>query len=107
MKHEFKPGDLALLVKTTHSENVGKVVELIRSDFRDLIDLRPHADHRVVNSLRTLCWVVRGDLTVFNAFGFRERVQFSACPQSWLMPLRGDEHDDLITTERPAELVSA
>ena len=111
MKHEFKPGDLAMIVGARRRpEAIGKVVELI-----ELLQPQQAAAQiidgtRFVNSDDEPCWLVTGDTLRADAItcGVPHKViGVGMSAPRFLMPLRGDEHDDLITTERPTEPVSA
>lgn len=84
---KFKAGDLALVIKANHEENLGKVVELLRSSNESQIDCGRHA--RTANPERLQCWVVRHEsILVTNTLGFQRVVTDAALPESWLMPLR-------------------
>lgn len=111
MKHEFKPGDLAMIKQcTTYPPAIGRCVELIA--------LLPgktstmHSGRSFHNVSEGNAWLVHStEGFPLNSVGFG-LIEFITDPvalfaEHLLMPLRGDEHDDLITTERPAELVSA
>ncbi|MCP3791580.1 hypothetical protein F477_03627 [Pseudomonas sp. URIL14HWK12:I3] len=93
MSHQFKPGDLALIVKAHHPENIGKVVELIRFDDGELIDHLPYADTYTENPDRLRCWLVLGEITVTRVagegLGLRTNTT-AAFLERHLMPLRGD-----------------
>ena len=91
MGHNFKPGDLALVINSNHGVNIGKVVELIRFDDSDKIKLPEEGPGCFTpNPDRVACWVVRGDLSAHSTIRGITDCKAAACPQSWLMPLRGD-----------------
>lgn len=93
MTNNFKPGDLALIVKAHHAENIGKVVELIRYDEGELIDHAPYADIQTENPGGMPCWLVIGEITVTRIFGEGlgpRTTTTAAFLQSHLMPLEGD-----------------
>uniref|UniRef100_A0AAU6W252 Uncharacterized protein n=1 Tax=Pseudomonas phage Touem01 TaxID=3138548 RepID=A0AAU6W252_9VIRU len=109
MKHEFKPGDLAMTVNL--GVNTGKAVELI--EHLGTPDTVLVQGKEIYNLRGVDIWKVKalGDpmtpgKEVSEFLGIGPMVEIPVPTQN-LMPLRGDEHDDLITTERPAELVSA
>lgn len=89
MSHQFKPGDLALIVGAhTIPENVGKVCELVEllapeqiSTWRD-----PNDGKRIQNATGIAAWVVVGD-DLLSWCGSKGWVM--ADPVH-LMPLRGD-----------------
>ena len=93
MSSQFKPGDLALVVKALHTANIGKVVELIRFDDSELIDHMPYIDCYTENPDRLPCWLVRGDLETTRVYGEGlglRSTNLAAFAQHCLMPLRGD-----------------
>lgn len=112
MKHEFKPGDQAIIKQCkTWPPAVGRCVELIVAvpSGEDVI----HDGRLFRNTSGGVSWLIShpdGFPIHSNAFGllkgmtdpvalFRERL---------LMPLRGDEDPDAtLATERPSELVVA
>lgn len=110
MENNFKPGDLALVIRANHPENIGRVVELVRFDDSELIDHAPYADTYTENPERLACWLVRGDLEVDRISGEsvgRISTVLAAFAQYCLMPLRGDHApDQQLVTGKP-ELVSA
>ncbi|MBD8680317.1 hypothetical protein [Pseudomonas sp. CFBP 13719] len=97
MGHQFKPGDLALIVKAHHPENIGKVVELIRFDDSELIDHLPFADTYTENPGRQPCWLVLGEITITRVagegLGLRTNTT-AAFLQSHLMPLSKDSEPE-------------
>lgn len=87
---KFKPGDLALVIKANHEENLGKVVTLIRSTSENVIDCGDGS--KTVNPNKLICWVIQHEelVTTNELFGFKLKSSTGACPESWLMPVRGD-----------------
>ncbi|MGC3515710.1 hypothetical protein ACPTJI_13140 [Pseudomonas aeruginosa] len=86
---KFKAGDLAMVIKANHEENLGKIVTLLQSTSEEVIDCGRGA--KTSNPNRLLCWVIQHEgLVTTTAFGFERLVTVGACPESWLMPLRGD-----------------
>lgn len=91
MSHQFKPGDLALIIRATHAENIGKVVELIRFDCSEKIALPEDTPRSFApNPNQIACWVVRGSFIAHSTLRGEITSAVGASPQSWLMPLRGD-----------------
>lgn len=93
MNYYFRPGDLALIVGSSSSENVGKTVRL--SEFipvggvpvvsGEFYTPRMHPSWIVETPDGAPSLVVPREVT-----GALERVCVGVCRQSWLMPLRGD-----------------
>lgn len=84
----FKAGDLALIIRAYNPCNIGKTVELV---FRSNDEAIFHGGFYIYNEDRASCWAVNGRLAVRSIFGGDViYVDGSACPESWLMPLRGD-----------------
>jgi hypothetical protein len=86
VSHEFKPGDLALIVNCEEPNNIGKCVELV-----ELVE--PGATYRagrflIQNTSGVPVWHVVGEVTtscnVHVVAGHTQKVE------SRLMPLRGD-----------------
>lgn len=107
MKHEFKPGDLALIVgANTDTTNIGKVCELVEL-------IQPHGKSIFImpngrparHDQDEPSWLLAGaTLTQKNP----EHSGFAIRQECYLMPLRGDEDPDAtLATERPSELVVA
>lgn len=110
MKHEFKPGDPALVIGIGSKNNFRAVELIAHLGAPATVLVEGHEFH---NNDRDDLWLVRslGDplipaRKVRKALGIGPLVEVPIATRK-LMPLRGDEHDDLITTERPAELVGA
>lgn len=101
MSNEFKAGDLALLVKSTYGVNLGKVVELIRFDDSEIIRIPEEGERCFTsNPERLACWVVQGEFSADSTLRGLIDCKVAACPQSWLMPLRGDfTHEQQKTKE--------
>jgi hypothetical protein len=88
---QFKSGDLALIINATHSENIGKVVELIRFDSSQKIALPEDTPRSFApNPKQIACWVIRGNFVARSTLRGEINCTVGASPQSWLMPLRGD-----------------
>lgn len=79
MSHQFKPGDLAIIVSTGPrcEQNLGKVVEVVE------VECPPLDDHPIC---------VRGDGMVgqLAGFGAVRPAHTNWCRPRQLMPLRGD-----------------
>jgi len=93
MNHNFKSGDLALIVGSSCSENIGKTVRL--AEFipvggvpvvsGEFYTPRLHASWIVETPDGTPSLIVPRERT-----GALEKICVGVCRQSWLMPLRGD-----------------
>jgi hypothetical protein len=92
MSHNFKPGDLALIVNSGAPENIGKTVRLVEF-------VAPHGEgfvHEGVmfNPRPEDTWIVESlDGSKSLVGGYIQRnimVSSGPCRQKWLMPLRGD-----------------
>ncbi|RVD77038.1 hypothetical protein [Pseudomonas koreensis] len=88
---QFRPGDMALIIRATHAENIGKVVELIRFDNSQKIAL-PEDGPRCFspNPDQLDCWVIKGSFVARSTLRGEITCTIGASPQSWLMPLQGD-----------------
>ncbi|MNO66377.1 hypothetical protein D3C76_571640 [compost metagenome] len=90
MNHQFKPGDLALIVGAHRfTENIGKTCELVEflvpgqvSAWRDPADGRP-----VSNASGRECWLVVGEGLVSS---IQDTSGACLAMPAHLMPLRGD-----------------
>ncbi|MCG3026802.1 hypothetical protein DZ952_012075 [Pseudomonas aeruginosa] len=86
---KFKAGDLAMVIKANHEENLGKVVTLLQSTSEEIIDCG--RGEKTSDPNRLLCWVIQHEgLVASTTFGFKRLVNVGARPESWLMPLNGD-----------------
>lgn len=101
MGHEFKPGDLALIVHSRNEENLGRVVTV-----REWTA----AGSRIANECgftqcTTDCWVVEGEVVTSRLKDPTEKFVVSrhAFKARSLMPLKGDEEPAQV---RQAERVS-
>lgn len=103
MRHEFKPGEMAVIVGAKRRPDViGKVVQLVELLQPGQEAAQPVAGTLFTNSEDEPVWLVTGD-TLEGHVGAGGAV----CPSEgigasfprFLMPLRGDdEHDDLVTS---------
>ena len=90
MSHNFKPGDLALIVGACRlPENIGKTCQLVEflapeqvSSWRDPSDNRP-----IINASGTHVWLVVGEYLVSS---IRDTSGACLALPIHLMPLRGD-----------------
>ena len=111
MKHEFKPGDLALLIGAGTANNF-KTVELL-SCFGSPEEI-PFGDIHLVNREREIIWLVRSlnapikfGKEIVKAAGIRESHE-SPAAEAQLMPLRGNENPDAqLATSAPRQAVTA
>lgn len=80
---KFKAGDLALIVNAKCSENIGRVVELIR-----LVnsDVTVYKGVKFTAYRGGPAWEVNGELVSVLC----DRIQFGFLSESCLIPLRGD-----------------
>lgn len=92
MAHEFKAGDLALIIGSAAQENIGKTVRLVEF-------IAPGGDrftHEGVSfpPRKVPTWIVEtidGSKTLVGGYVQRNiMVRSGPCRQEWLMPLRGD-----------------
>lgn len=92
MSHQFKPGDLALIIGSSKgtSPNIGMLVELVQKVEHDGAFELP--DGRRMLNRGPLCWVVRADGAVaqLSAGGLTDLGGLTLCQEKYLMPLRGD-----------------
>ncbi|WP_431482248.1 hypothetical protein [Pseudomonas solani] len=100
---KFKPGDLALVIKANHEENIGKIVTLIRFTSESVIDCGDGS--KTINPDNLTCWVIQHEelVTTNELLGFKYQSFTGACPESWLMPLRGDFQHEQEKEEEFAE----
>lgn len=100
MGHEFKPGDLALIIKGQkgHENNIGKVVNLCFM-VADQESYSAPGGYVQTNCSGSLVWVVQADcLTNPSPW-----TGWAQCAPENLMPLKGDEQSAQV---RQAERVS-
>lgn len=93
MSHQFKPGDLALIVGSIVEENIGKTVRLV--------EFAPRGSEPQVRTKKYLpiahdSWIVEtidssNSLVIPSNYTVGLiRVNAGICRRQWLMPLRGD-----------------
>jgi len=89
MTNNFKPGDLALIINSRNSENIGRVVTV--TGFAKSGDFIPTEAGRTFVS-RDDCIVVDGKIIVSKPSSpeVKHTVSKHAFRRGWLMPLRGD-----------------
>ena len=92
MAHEFKPGDLALVMHAHIPDNLGKVVTLLRPGSTEEIQVPENGGAWLANPARVLHWVVSGEFVARREYSeaFRSTAH-AAFPATSLMPLKGDE----------------
>lgn len=103
MSHQFKPGDLALIVNSKIVENIGRVVELVRSTDAGII--KTPCGGYVANPDRLACLIVAGEALKAKRVldGAASLNSFGAVAEKNLMPLRGDfQHERQQSREVPA-----
>ncbi|MCE0464882.1 hypothetical protein [Pseudomonas uvaldensis] len=92
MNHNFKSGDLALILNSGSPENIGKTVRLVEF-------IAAHSEGFmwegvIFSSIEVDAWIVEtldGSKTLIGGYIQRNiMVSSGPCRQSWLMPLRGD-----------------
>jgi len=90
---QFKPGDLAMIVNSSCSKNIGKTVRLV--EFAP-VGSEPEVNGEIYTERLHASWVVESpdgssSLIVPRATtGELKTVCAGVCRESWLMPLRGD-----------------
>lgn len=90
MSHQFKPGDLALLVCATREENIGKTVELVRFSQERWVPYGVDG-YTANNAQMVSCWVINGDIVTDQDFeGENIAIKQAVAMECHLMPLRGD-----------------
>lgn len=90
--HNFKPGDLALIVMSRNPQNIGKVVELISFHPADVRRVTTPEGRRFANLKKQASWVVKGELLEVSGVDLTIRkLRYTVIPPHKLMPLRGDE----------------
>lgn len=91
---KFKAGDLALIVRASIDENLGKVVELV--GWSDESEIVLSDGGRVNNPSRLRCWEVSADQLIATSMLFPDgfTTKRGAVPEKNLMPLRGDFHTE-------------
>lgn len=88
--NQFKAGDLALVVSASHSDNLGKVVELVQFTTDEIIVLQDGG--QVANPKMLACWEISAE-SLFATSKLRPEgfsTNRAAIPERNLMPLRGD-----------------
>ncbi|HDS1692172.1 TPA: hypothetical protein QEM72_002676 [Pseudomonas putida] len=91
MSHQFKPGDLALIIGSSHgvSPNIGMAVELVQQLETDGRFVMP--DGRLVFNRGPRCWVIHanGLAAQLSNGAIMDIGGFALCMEIYLMPLRG------------------
>lgn len=91
MSHQFKPGDLALIINSAAPQNIGKTVRLVEF-------IAAHGEPFIHEGVRFSprkepTWIVEtldGSKTLCGGYIQRTiMVSSGPCRQQWLMPLRG------------------
>lgn len=83
MNHQFKPGDLAMIINSGQSEDLGKVVKILEVLLDDQSYYKRNGEIHEGDR--------DGSPSAFVEFEDGDVWMFS---QSWLMPLRGDFHPE-------------
>lgn len=90
MSHQFKPGDLALIVKAFREQNIGKTVELVRFSSDRWIPYGVEG-HMADNWRLARCWVINGEIETDQEFeGENITLLQAVAMEQHLMPLRDD-----------------
>lgn len=99
MSHNFKPGNLALIVNAKKTENIGRVVELVR--FTDEEIIRSPDGGVFGNPDRLACWVVSGEALKNTRArdGWVSFDSYGAVEEKNLIPLQGDHFIPLTKRE--------
>ena len=90
MNHQFKPGDLVIIVDAFREQNIGKTVELVRFSADRWI---PYGDdgHKADNWRLARCWVINGNIETDQEFeGENVALTQAVAMEVHLMPLKGD-----------------
>lgn len=104
MQHQFKAGDLALIVGARiRAENIGKVCELVEYLQIGAISQWRYAgsDLPIQHAGHVAGWIVVGEGLV-SASG---NPGYVLVRESFLMPLKGDQSPTQTNTETPKEVV--
>ena len=90
MSHQFKPGDLALIVgANVQTQNIGKVCELVQMVVRDEIYTGPDG-HRYQHADGP-CWLTSAPELVVHFDDGSTKTGWGLSFLHHLMPLKGDE----------------
>lgn len=107
MQHQFKAGDLALVIGSSSgtSPNIGMSVELVAAIDKDEKYQLP--DGRSMTNRGPKCWVVHGDgaMAQLHAGGLVDLGGIFLAVERYLMPLKGDQSPTQTNTETPKEVV--
>lgn len=101
MKDELKPGGLAIIIKASHSSNLGKVVETIRQTNEKFIE---HSDGFSHNPDGDLVWVIHCE-TGLEVEGQSGKIYYrkgAACHAYRLLPINPDgveEEDEVFVND--------
>lgn len=86
---QFKPGDLALIIKSCNEENIGRVVTVVRFGYQDELIDQGKAGFAIANLGDV---IVDGEIIVSKIFNqkIKHTVSRHVFTSDCLMPLRGD-----------------
>lgn len=107
MQHQFKAGDLALIINSGAPENIGKTVRLVEF-------IAPHGEPFTSEGIHfepreEATWIVEsldGSKVLIGGYiGSLIKVRSGPCREKWLMPLKGDQSPAQTNTETPKEVV--
>ncbi len=96
----LKEGDLALVINANVTENIGKVVTIVKITNDEIIHT-PDGNN-TVNATKRTCCIVEGDLILTDMFGLLSESKYGATPIEWLMPLY--DSGQIIETTKELEL---
>lgn len=96
----LKEGDLALIINANVTENIGKVVTIVKITNDEII--RVPNGNNTVNATKRTCCIVEGDLILTDMFGLLSISKYGTAPIEWLMPL--NDPDQAIETTKELEL---
>ncbi|AVQ10298.1 putative ATPase [Myoviridae environmental samples] len=105
MQHQFKAGDLALIVGANLLEqNIGRQCELVQLVIDGEIYDAP--DGKRYQHGDVTCWVVTGEgICSWYEDGGIHQSDWGVCEPRHLMPLKGDQSPAQTNTETPKEVV--
>lgn len=111
MKTNVKPGDLAIIVRAAHSENLGKIVRVLYLAETILSETSPTGKSYLYNGRKYVAdglgWMVEslGEGIVKRSLvsGRFHTEKVTPVPDSYMRPIRDDEQQDVSETERKLE----
>ena len=107
MKGELKAGGLALVVKSTDAEDVGKAVTLVQLIQPGECFMAPNGDYCRNRPENQPGWLVLGDV-ICRSHGAYIATGWAIFPPANLLPIDGDDHQerDQLAKDKPREVVA-